>query len=110
MLFCIFRLDREDSAPARERLRAAHLQHLRQHGDAILFAGPLRHAGDQGEAGSLYLVDFASLESAMAFARDDPFTQADLFTVTEVRHFAPTFGPCAAALRQWPDERRAGAA
>ncbi len=101
MLFCIFRIDRAGAAASRGNLRQAHLEHLRRHDEAILFAGPLRHAGNEGEAGSLYVVKFASLQAAEKFAQEDPFTQADLFITTEVRHFSATYGPLGQVLEKW---------
>lgn len=92
MLYCIYRIDDPRQAGGRDRLRQEHMAHLARFEQAILFAGPLRGTGGTGEVGSLYLVRFASLAEAEAFAHGDPFHAAGLFARVEVRPYEPTYG------------------
>jgi len=94
MYYAIIAVDREDSLEARLRSRPDHLeclQLLRQEG-RLLLAGPhpatdSEDPGPAGFTGSLIVAEFADLEEAKAWANDDPYTLAGVFSSVMVKPF-----------------------
>lgn len=88
MLFVFLLTDRPGAGDLRQRVRPQHKEYLARVQERIAFAGPLVHDGD-GSAmlGSLLVIDFESREAAMAWLRDEPFTQAGLYASTTVHAF-----------------------
>ena len=81
MWYAIITQDVENSLAGRKANRTAHLERLQALVDQgrLLIAGPhpAVDGDDPGEAGftgSLIVADFDSLESAQAWAEDDPYT------------------------------------
>ncbi|MBB4211263.1 hypothetical protein CCR85_07215 [Rhodothalassium salexigens] len=96
MLYIIIAKDKPDAVGLRTETRHAHLQHLKGMGDRLKVAGPLRlHDGADHPAGSVIVVEAASLSAARLAAEADPYFQAGLFESVEVRPFNPLFGPWA---------------
>jgi uncharacterized protein YciI len=87
MLYVFTLIDRPDSNALRLRVRPEHKDYLGKVADRIAFAGPL--TGDDGQAmiGSLLVIDFDDRDQAMAWLRDEPFTRAGLYAVTQVHAF-----------------------
>jgi uncharacterized protein len=94
-----YAIEGHDAPGTLDRRRAAregHLARLRALCDAgrLLVAGPCPaiDAGDPGPAGfsgSIVIAEFASLEEAVAWAQDDPYVAAGVYSHVDVRPFNP---------------------
>ena len=94
MWYAIITQDVENSLEGRKANRAAHLERLQAlvEQGRLLIAGPhpAVDADDPGEAGftgSLIVADFDSLESAQAWAEDDPYTIGGVTGKIKVKPF-----------------------
>ncbi|MEP5569378.1 MAG: YciI family protein [Halioglobus sp.] len=94
MWYAIITQDVENSLEGRKANRAAHLERLQTlvEQGRLLIAGPhpAVDADDPGEAGftgSLIVADFDSLESAQAWAEDDPYTIGGVTEKIKVKPF-----------------------
>ncbi len=94
MLFVILGRDGPDGKSLRPGLRPAHLDHVRRFvpGGHVVLAGPLTDG-----AGSLLVVDFASIEDARAMADADPYWTGGVFESVEVHPFLDVFPEKAAS-------------
>nr|WP_024968216.1 YciI family protein [Pantoea sp. IMH] len=98
MLYVIYAEDNADSLEKRSAVRPAHvarLQLLRDEGRLIL-AGPMpavdsNEPGVAGFTGSTVVAEFASLEEAQAWAKDDPYIAAGVYKQVQVKPFKRTF-------------------
>ena len=84
MIFVVHRLDAPGKSDLRQQHRAAHLEYLARFQDNILAAGPYLDEDAGEDRGSLFLVTFETLDQAWAFANDDPFTTAGIFSELQV--------------------------
>jgi len=94
MWYAFLARDASDSLAARLAARPAHLDRLHRLRDEgrLLLAGPLPaidadDPGPAGFSGSLIVAEFASLEDARAWARDDPYVAAGVYREVEVFPF-----------------------
>ena len=94
MLFAISGTDAPGSLGRRRESRAAHLARVRQlqAEGRLVIAGPhpaipTADPGDAGYTGSLIIAEFADLESATAWARQDPYLAAGAWQGVDVRPF-----------------------
>ena len=94
MLYAIISEDIADSLPRRAKARPAHLERMQQLLDEgrVLIAGPhpaidSEDPGPAGFTGSLVVVDFPSLEEATAWANDDPYVEAGVYSKVVVKPF-----------------------
>lgn len=94
MWYAVISEDIDDSLPRRSQARAAHLARLSALVDEgrLLVAGPhpaidAEDPGPAGFSGSLVIADFASLEEAEAWARDDPYVEAGVYANVVVKPF-----------------------
>ena len=96
MWYAVISEDHENSLEKRLAARAAHVERLK----ALLSKGRLLLAGphpavdnpDPGAAGftgSLIVVEFDSLESAQAWADEDPYVSAGVYRQVTVKPFNP---------------------
>lgn len=98
MLYCIISTDVANSLPLRKGARPAHLarlEQLQQRGRLVL-AGPYPavDSSDPGEAGftgSLIVAEFASLAEAKAWADEDPYVAAGVYSEVTVKPFKQVF-------------------
>ncbi|MCW8900687.1 MAG: YciI family protein [Gammaproteobacteria bacterium] len=94
MLYAIISQDIENSLDKRLSVRPAHierLQKLKEEGRLIL-AGPHPaidniEPGPAGFTGSLVIAEFDSLETAQAWADDDPYIKAGVYDAVTVKPF-----------------------
>jgi uncharacterized protein YciI len=92
MLYAILGEDGPEGLARRPALRPAHLARiasLRENGRLVV-AGPLPaidspDPGPAGFHGSLVIAEFASLEDAQAWAREDPYASGGVFARVTVR-------------------------
>lgn len=97
MFYAILAEDREDSLEQRIKARPEHLERLRQlqHEGRLLLAGPhpaidAEDPGAAGFSGSLIVAEFPDLESAKAWADNDPYLQAGVYVRVTVKPFKKT--------------------
>ena len=94
MWYAVISEDVEESLPRRAKARAAHLARLSAlvEEGRLLLAGPhpaidAEDPGPAGFTGSLVIADFASLEDAQAWAREDPYVEAGVYANVVVKPF-----------------------
>lgn len=98
MLYSIISDDVENSLPARQQARPAHLERLQALLDAgrLVLAGPSPaidsdNPGDAGFTGSVVVAEFPSLEDAQAWADADPYVAAGVYKNVSVKPFKQVF-------------------
>ncbi|MFL9710145.1 YciI family protein [Methylobacillus sp. Pita1] len=97
MWYAIIAEDAPDSLEKRLAARPPHLERLKALQDAgrLLLAGPFpatdsNDPGPAGFTGSLIVAEFDSLEAAQAWANDDPFVNAGVYSTVTVKPFRKT--------------------
>jgi len=92
--YAIISEDHEGTLDKRLAARPEHLARLTQLGDEgrLLVAGPhpavdSPEPGPAGFTGSLVVADFASLDDAKAWANDDPYITAGVYSNVTVKPF-----------------------
>lgn len=94
MLYAIISEDQADSLPRRLEARPAHLARLEalQNEGRLILAGPhpavdSEDPGQDGFSGSLVVAEFADLAAAEAWAKADPYMDADVYARVTVKPF-----------------------
>jgi len=94
MLYAIVGEDHPGSLAARLATRPAHIERLNalQEEGRLILAGPFPaidapDPGPAGFSGSLIVADFASLDTAQAWADADPYIAAGVYAKVTVRPF-----------------------
>lgn len=94
MLYAIISEDQADSLPRRLEARPAHLARLEalQNEGRLILAGPhpavdSEDPGQDGFSGSLVVAEFADLAAAQAWAKADPYMDADVYARVTVKPF-----------------------
>jgi uncharacterized protein YciI len=94
MYYAIISEDIANSLDKRKVARPAHLARLQQLTDEgrLLIAGPHPaidndNPGDAGFTGSLVVAEFNSLQDAQAWANEDPYVAAGIYTSVIVKPF-----------------------
>lgn len=94
MLYAIISEDQADSLPRRIEARPAHLARLEalQDEGRLILAGPhpavdSEDPGQDGFSGSLVVAEFADLAAAEAWAKADPYMDADVYAKVTVKPF-----------------------
>ncbi len=97
MLYMILGHDVPNSLPKRKQSRPAHVERLKllQAEGRLILAGPRPaiDSADPGEAGfigSLVVVEFPDLASARAWADEDPYMKAGVYSHIDVQPFIKT--------------------
>ncbi|ABE50146.1 YciI family protein [Methylobacillus flagellatus] len=97
MWYTIIAEDVPGSLEKRLAARPPHLERLKALQDAgrLLLAGPFpaidsNDPGPAGFTGSLIVAEFDSLESAQAWANEDPFVNAGVYSAVTVKPFRKT--------------------
>ncbi len=97
MFYAILAEDREDSLEQRLKVRPEHVERLKklQHEGRLLLAGPhpaidAEDPGAAGFSGSLIVAEFPDLESAKAWADEDPYIKAGVYARVNVKPFKKT--------------------
>ncbi|MFT6390139.1 MAG: hypothetical protein ACJAUP_003540 [Cellvibrionaceae bacterium] len=98
MWYAIICEDIEDSLALRKQTRPAHLAYLQtlQEQGRLLTAGPFpaidnEDPEENGFLGSLIIAEFDSLTNATAWAEQDPYNLAGVFTSVIVRPYKKVF-------------------
>ncbi|MSQ85301.1 MAG: YciI family protein [Alphaproteobacteria bacterium] len=79
MLCTIIAHDKPNQVELRMKTRPTHLEWMDKENPKALFIGPILADDGQTPIGSLFIVDFESLDAAKAFASRDPYAHAGLF-------------------------------
>ena len=94
MFYCILGEDKPNSLDKRLAARPAHLARLKalQDDGRLLLAGPFPaidspDPGPAGFSGSLIVAEFSSINAAKAWADDDPYVAAGVYTNVSVKPF-----------------------
>lgn len=94
MLYAIIAEDAPGALPRRLEARAAHLERLKalQQAGRLVLAGPhpaidAEDPGPAGFSGSLVVAEFASREAAIAWAAEDPYAAAGVYSKVTVKPF-----------------------
>lgn len=94
MWYAVMGEDVADSLPMRLKAREAHIARLKTLATEgrVLIAGPhpaidSEDPGSAGFSGSLIVVDFPSLDEANAWASDDPYLKAGVYSKVTVKPF-----------------------
>jgi hypothetical protein len=98
MLYAIISQDVENSLEKRLSARPAHLERLEalQNSGKLILAGPhpaidSEDPGQAGFTGSLIVAEFPSLEDAQAWANDDPYVAAGVYSNVKIKPFKKVF-------------------
>ncbi len=90
-IFALSCIDKPDSLALRMATREAHLQYIREQGEAVRLAGP--YLDDKGDlCGSLIFLEAETVDAAKALNAADPYTLAGLFERVDIRPFRPLIG------------------
>jgi len=90
MRFALMTTDKADSLQMRMDNRAAHLAYIEETG-VVEMAGPmLDDAGDM--CGSLIVLDVEDLAAAQAWADNDPYAKAGLFSDVRLKAWKKVIG------------------
>lgn len=93
MLYVIYAKDGPEGAQLRKRHRDNHLNYLDGAEARLLIAGPIRDDDDaEAPAGSMLVIEAASLTAARLFAENDPYAKAGVFESVEIKPFKPVVG------------------
>jgi uncharacterized protein YciI len=89
MLFAIIAQDVENSLAARLETRPEHLARLTalDSQNRLTLAGPHPHASEEGFTGSLIVAEFADLAAAKAWAAEDPYVAAGVYSQVTIKPF-----------------------
>lgn len=94
MYYAIMASDNPNTLAARMTARPAHLERLQllQQQGRLFVAGPhpaldTQEPGDAGFTGSLVIAEFASLEAAEQWAKDDPYVAAGVYADVVVKPY-----------------------
>ena len=93
MLFAIIAQDVENSLTARLEARPAHVERLKalDSQNRLTLAGPHPHTSEEGFTGSLVVAEFIDLETAQAWAAEDPYAAAGVYAQVTVKPFKQVF-------------------
>jgi len=98
MLYAIIAQDVDNSLGKRKETRPAHLERLNALLDEgrLILAGPhpaidCEDPGEAGFSGSLIVAEFESLEDAKAWADEDPYNHAGIYSSVTVKPFRKVF-------------------
>ena len=79
MLVSLLCFDKPGHVDLRMKLRPTHLAWIESTGVKMIYAGPMLSDDGQSPHGSIIIGDFASLEDAKTFSKNDPYAVGGLF-------------------------------
>ena len=86
--FVLWAQDRPNSLELRQKLRPEHRARLRQHDHPVVCRSGGPWLNDAGEmAGSVLVIEAASIDAVEAYVAEDPYVQNDLYQSIEIRPF-----------------------
>ena len=92
MHFYIRCVDKPGHLDVRKANREDHLAYIKGgFADRIVAAGPTLDPDMEGMNGSVFIIEFDSIEEAREFAANDPYAKAGLFESVVIRPFKKVF-------------------
>jgi uncharacterized protein YciI len=92
MHFYIRCVDKPGHLDVRKANREDHLAYIKGgFADRIVAAGPTLDPDLEGMNGSVFIIEFDSIEDAREFAANDPYAKAGLFESVVIRPFKKVF-------------------
>jgi hypothetical protein len=85
MLFALICTDKPNSSGVRAEARPRHLAYIEAHKADVKVAGPFTSEDGASMVGSLIIIEAADLAAARAFAANDPYALAGLFSSVEIK-------------------------
>lgn len=95
MYFVIFGTDKPGMAQVRDHVRPMHRLYLRNpgaHPVKVLLGGPTLTGDQAAMNGTLLIVEAESIEHVEDFVRDDPYSEAALFSDLSIRPWSCGLG------------------
>ena len=90
MLVCLMAHDKAGALDVRLENRSAHVEYLKST-DHVHLAGPLIDA-DGGMCGSMIVLDVPDMAAAKAWAANDPYAKAGLFSSVTLTEWKKVIG------------------
>lgn len=90
MRFALMTTDKTGDLQTRMDNREAHLAYIAETG-VVEMAGPMLDA-DENMCGSLIILEVANLAAAQAWAENDPYAKADLFSDVRIQAWKKVIG------------------
>ncbi|MAF94401.1 MAG: hypothetical protein CMM60_01380 [Rhodospirillaceae bacterium] len=84
MHFVISCVDKPGQPGLRQDNRVDHLDHLENHAERIVAAGPIL-GNDDAPNGSVLVMEFDDMAQAQAFADNDPYAKAGVFESVSIK-------------------------
>ena len=92
MHFYIRCVDKPGHLDVRKANREDHLAYIKGgFADRIVAAGPTLDPDMEGMNGSVFIIEFDTIEDAREFAANDPYAKAGLFESVVIRPFKKVF-------------------
>lgn len=87
-LFIVYRLDRRDgkAAEIRATTRPLHREYMNQFGHQVRMGGPVLD-GEGNGCGGMMVIEAANVQEVEAIVGNDPFEQAGLSEMIQIREF-----------------------
>lgn len=93
MYFAIMHSFREGVGEKRAAVRPAHLDYLKDCGERMMLAGPMKETeSDDAPNGSLIVIRADSETAARLFVEHDPYVLNGLVAMTDIRPFDAVLG------------------
>ena len=90
--FLVICRDGPGSAGPRGEFLKGHLDHVEEHWERYVTAGPIREPGAEQLVGSVFLVLADSLEDAKALMEGDPYVTCGMYETIEYKEFTNSVG------------------
>ena len=85
VLYSVYCLDAENSAPLRDQHRAKHREYLDQWNDKLFFSGPLLDDADESvQLGSLFILRVKDRAEAEAYIYNEVFYKTGVFAKVSI--------------------------
>ncbi len=97
MLFTVYAVDKPDSLQIRLDNRQAHLEWAAGFMDKIKIGGPMLADDGEAMAGSMFVMEYDSVEALRDLFKNDPYNKAGLFESVTIRPFKALLGAAAQA-------------
>lgn len=92
MLYVIHAIDKPGHSEVRLANRDAHVEYVTSQSIKLVLAGPLLAEDHKTSMGTLLIIDARDMMEARAFADNDPYNRADLFSDVKITAWRKTVG------------------
>ena len=84
MLFHVVCRDKPSQMNMRASTRAAHLNYIKNFGNAVKFAGPTYTDEGATITGSVFIIELKDIKAAEDFSKGDPYRKMGLFETVNI--------------------------